>query len=198
MTGTEKILQHIADQAREEAGAILQKAREEAQALEKAAAEKRDQMMEETERQGKVLLEETRERSQVAAETYKRRTLLAARGTLVKEALDKAYQQILEMPPEEYFRFLYTQLAKQDLGRSGLLCLNEKDLARLPEDFEEIIGEAAKKQGGTLRLSREAVPIDAGFLLDYGGIQENCSLEAIFESEADILKDAVRAVLFEG
>ena len=96
-----------------------------------------------------------------------------------------------------YFDFLYTQLDKQNLAREGVLLLNAKDLARRPADFEKKIGAAAEKQKGKLSLSEKAAEIEGGFILSYGGIEENCSLEALFESEADVLKDAVRAVLFE-
>ena len=197
MSGTEKILQHIAEQAGQEVQEILNKAQTEAKRLEAQAQAARQEEMDEVRQQGERLLEAARERAQVAAVTYKRRTLLAARGGLVKEALDKAWESILAMPDTEYFDFLYTQLDKQNLAREGVLLLNAKDLARRPADFEKKIGAAAEKQKGKLSLSEKAAEIEGGFILSYGGIEENCSLDALFESEADVLKDAVRAVLFE-
>ena len=197
MTGTEKILRHIADQADGEAAAIMEKAREEAARLEQKAKAEREEILADARRQGEVILEEARERSEVTAAAYKRRTLLAARGALVKEALDKAWENILALPDQEYFEFLYAQLDKQDLNRDGQLALNERDLERRPADFEKKIAAAAEKQKGTLVLAGFPADIKGGFILQYGGVEENCSLEAIFESEADILKDAVRAVLFE-
>ena len=197
MSGTEKILQHIAEQAGQEVQEILNKAQTEAKRLEAQAQAARQEEMEAVRQQGEAILAEARERAQVAAVTYKRRTLLAARGALVREALDKAWESILAMPDAEYFDFLYTQLDKQNLAREGVLLLNAKDLARRPSDFEKKIGAAAEKQKGKLSLSEKAAEIEGGFILSYGGIEENCSLEALFESEADVLKDAVRAVLFE-
>lgn len=197
MSGTEKILQHIAEQAGQEVQEILNKAQTEAKRLEAQAQAARQEEMDAVRQQGEAILAEARERAQVAAVTYKRRTLLAARGGLVKEALDKAWESILAMPDTEYFDFLYTQLDKQNLAREGVLLLNAKDLARRPADFEKKIGAAAEKQKGKLSLSEKAAEIEGGFILSYGGIEENCSLEALFESEADVLKDAVRAVLFE-
>lgn len=197
MSGTDKILRHIADQARQEAAGIMDKAKEEADLLEERARGEREEILAAARQQGEAILAEARERAQVTAATKKRRTLLAARGALVKEALDKAWESILAMPDAEYFDFLYTQLDKQNLAREGVLLLNAKDLARRPADFEKKIGAAAEKQKGKLSLSEKAAEIEGGFILSYGGIEENCSLEALFESEADVLKDAVRAVLFE-
>ena len=48
----------------------------------------------------------------------------------------------------------------------------------------------------SLTLSDQPANIGGGFLLNYGGSLENCSVEAILESEEDALKDRIRAVLF--
>ena len=197
MTGTEKILRHIEDRAGSEAAGILEKAREEAAKLEAEAKVKREDILREADGQAERLVTEARERAEVTAAAYKRRTLLAARGALVQEALDKAWEQILNLPDRDYFAFLYAQLDKQDLSRDGQLCLNEKDLERRPADFEAKIAAAAAAQKGKLVLGGFPAAIRGGFILQYGGVEENCSLEALFESEADVLKDAVRAVLFE-
>ena len=75
--------------------------------------------------------------------------------------------------------------------------LNAKDLARLPADFRKNVTAIADAKGGSLKLSEEPAKIDGGFLLNYGGVVENGSFEAIFEARADEFKDAVCAVLFD-
>ena len=50
--------------------------------------------------------------------------------------------------------------------------------------------------GGSLTVSPEAAPIDNGFILKYGGIEENCSLRALFSSMKDQLQDKVNAALW--
>ncbi len=42
----------------------------------------------------------------------------------------------------------------------------------------------------------EARNIDNGFILAYGGIEENCSIEAMFAEKRDELRDQVRKILF--
>ena len=61
---------------------------------------------------------------------------------------------------------------------------------------EKRIGAIAEKKGAKITLSRVPQDIRGGFLLNYGGSLDNCSVEAIFASEADRLKDCVREVLF--
>ena len=54
----------------------------------------------------------------------------------------------------------------------------------------------AGKAGGSLAVSREAQAIDGGFVLVYGGMEENCSFSALFDANREDFLDAARAVLF--
>ena len=154
-------------------------------------------LKEEGEAKAEVFLKDAQERVEAATAMQKRRALLAAKGELVNEALKAAYQKLLNLPDEEYFAFLYRQLARQELKGNGELCLNQKDYARRPADFDAKVSAAAAEKGGTLRVSDQPAAIDGGFILSYGGIMENCSFEAVFESEADRMKDRIREVLFQ-
>ena len=54
----------------------------------------------------------------------------------------------------------------------------------------------AQKKGGVLEISGETRNIDGGFILIYGGIEENCSIDAMFAEKRDELLDQVRKILF--
>ena len=54
----------------------------------------------------------------------------------------------------------------------------------------------AEKKGGALEFSGEVRNIDGGFILVYGGIEENCSIDAVFAEKRDELLDQVRKILF--
>lgn len=196
MTGTEKILRHIAGQAEEEAKAILEEARTRAGEITARSEKESAAILAEGKARAEAVLKDAADKAEAAASMQKRRTVLAQKGELVSDVLQSAYRKLLTLPDAEYFDFLYAQLAKQDLKGEGVLYLNEKDLARRPAGFNARVQAAAAEKGGKLTVSETARPMDGGFLLDYGGIEENCSFQAIFESEADALKDAVRAVLF--
>ena len=197
MTGTEKILRHIADKAAEESRGILEEARSRAEALLKEADASAEQIRREAQAQGEQLLTDARERGEAAGSMKRRRATLSAKGELITRVMTQAYEQLLSLPDDEYFSFLYAQLEKQPLKGEGVLCLNERDLGRIPEDFAKKASALAKKKGGALSLSQEAAAIDGGFLLRYGGIEENCSLAALFDAEEDRIKDKVRAILFD-
>ena len=62
--------------------------------------------------------------------------------------------------------------------------------------FEKKIAAIAEKKGGALTVSQETCDIDGGFLLVYGGIEENCSFTAMFAAEKENLQDKVHTLLF--
>ena len=45
-------------------------------------------------------------------------------------------------------------------------------------------------------LSGESDKIDGGFILVYGDIEENCSLEALFAVSKEVLQDKISALIF--
>ncbi|MBO4871968.1 MAG: V-type ATP synthase subunit E [Lachnospiraceae bacterium] len=197
MTGTEKILRHIAEQAEAESGKILEAARGEAAALTGAAEKEAAQITEAAEAKAEALRKEAETRLEASLAMQKRRAALSVKGEIVNSVLKQAYEDLKALPAEEYFAFLLKQLEHQVRAADGVIQVNEKDLARLPADFEEQAAAMAKAKGGSLKLAKEPAKIDGGFLLNYGGVVENGSFEAIFEARADEFKDAVCAVLFD-
>ena len=54
----------------------------------------------------------------------------------------------------------------------------------------------AKEKGGSLTLGKEPGKIEDGFLLVYGGVEENCTLKALMDAKKDSLQDKVNEILF--
>ena len=59
-----------------------------------------------------------------------------------------------------------------------------------PGDFEKELKKIARETGGAIEL-REDPSIADGFLLSYGGIEENCTLDALFAGRWNELQDVV-------
>ena len=66
----------------------------------------------------------------------------------------------------------------------------------MPEGFSGRIRTIAAAKGGSLTLSDEPLEADGGFLLVYGGIEENCTLKAVFSAKREELSDQVNRMLF--
>ena len=87
-------------------------------------------------------------------------------------------------------------LNKFALAENGEVIFSVKDLERMPDGFAEEIQKIAAAKGGTLALSKESRQIEGGFVLVYGGIEENCTFRALFDSQKDELQDKVQKILF--
>lgn len=79
---------------------------------------------------------------------------------------------------------------------SGEAYFSRTDLERMPADFESRMHQAAQDMGGSLQLMRAGKNIPDGFILVYGDIEENCTLEALFSADTDEMQDKVQKVLF--
>jgi V/A-type H+-transporting ATPase subunit E len=76
------------------------------------------------------------------------------------------------------------------------MILSRRDLERCPADFHVALNRALP-DGATLDISSNARPIDGGFILQYGDIEQNCSLSAIFDENREKILDAAHEALFQ-
>ena len=196
MTGLDKITSQIQeeaeasakerlDAANKEAGQILADARAacevmEQEAAEKAAAEKANQ-------EG---------RAHSAAEQKRKTALLQTKQEIIAEVIGKAYETLKNEDTKSYFLTMEKLLNTYALAESGEIYFSEADLARMPADFEQKIKAAAEAKGGKLVLKKGPNAIPDGFVLVYGGVEENCTLKALFDGKRDQLQDKVNEILF--
>ena len=98
-----------------------------------------------------------------------------------------------------YFDMILKLAVKSAQPGEGELLLSKKDLERLPEGFEDRLNAAllrADKRGSAASLQGDTRDIDGGFVLTYGGIEENCSIDALFDAAHEVLQDKVQEILF--
>ncbi len=196
MTGLEKITDQIQEEAKasaarrleaaqKEADMILAEAKDACAAMEAEAAEKNAAM--------KVNYEG---RVKSSAEQQRRTALLRAKQEIIADVIEEAYVTLKKKDAQSYFLTLEKILKTYALAEDGEICFSAEDLARMPADFEKKIKAAAKEKGGSLVLKKEPKAIADGFVLVYGGIEENCTLRAMFDAKRDELSDKVHRMLF--
>ena len=110
--------------------------------------------------------------------------------------LEKSYDTLLAMPAEQYFPFLKQVLTRYALPEKGEICFSKQDLDRMPAGYMEELQAVAAEKGGSLTLSKEQRALDGGFILIYGGIEENCTIRALFDARRETLQDQVHGLLF--
>ena len=196
MTGLDKIINQILDEANNSASGKLEEAKAEAEEILKTARAEAEKETEEISSKSKTEVANYQERMKSAADLKRRTAILEAKQEMIADVMDKAYQKFCSKGDGEYFDTILDMLKKFALAQDGVLYFSPGDLQKLPGDFEAKVGAIAEDKGGTLTVSNESRNIDKGFVLAYGGIEENCSFKALFDSKKDELQDKVQTVLF--
>lgn len=197
MTGLEKITDRILAEAGAQADEIRGQAEEEAGAVLREAEESLLRLREEAKEREALVKKELEARARSSASLKKRQLILAAKQDMIREQLEKAHQSLLEMGAEEYFSFIEQMVRQSALPKEGEIRFSERDLKRLPDGFDKRLNQAAAERGGSLKIGSEPAHVDGGFLLDYGGIEENCSFQALLTARRDECSDQIQKLLFE-
>ena len=194
MTGLENILAEIRKSAEEAAAQTREEAQKKSDAVLEEARAKAKEEAARMDAETRVMVEKIAERAKTAAALERRRYILEAKQEVIGEMIDTARESLYVLREEDYFALLQAMIAKYALPQDGELILSEKDAARLPRGFLKKIN--ASLQEGALTLSEEKRYLDGGFLLRYGGIEENCTYDALFDAAREQLQDDVNKMLF--
>ena len=196
MSGLDKMKARILEEAQSTAQEILDKAKADADAAVQAARES-------AEAEAAKILERAKRdaadygvRVDSSMDMQRKQAVLAAKQEMIREVLREAYEEILGLEAERYFGLMEKLLREYVLPEEGEICFNSRDLERMPEGFSGRIRTIAAAAGGGLTLSETPLDTDGGFLLVYGGIEENCTLKAVFSSRREELSDQVNRMLF--
>ena len=196
MSGLDKMKSRILEEADHSAKEIMDKANAEAEAVIKAAEE------EAKAEAGRISSKAERDAADYAkrvassVDMRRKQAYLAAKQEVISHVLESAYSTVMNLEVKEYFDMLEKLLERYVLPEEGEICFSAKDLGRMPEGFSGKIKTIAANKGGSLTLSDEARDIDGGFLLVYGGIEENCTIKAVFDAKREELSDRVNRLLF--
>ena len=125
----------------------------------------------------------------------RKQAVLAAKQEVIGGVLEKAYDAVMDLDDEKYFEMLEKLLEKHALAEDGMICFSAKDLERMPQDSRED-QEYRRIKRRKPDPFRETGESDGGFLLVYGGIEENCTIRAVFDSKREELSDQVNRLLF--
>ena len=196
MAGIDKITKEIELEADKEAASIVSAAEAAAQAARDKANQERDAYISAADEKLSRKLAEENKKTQSQCEQAEKLILLETKQFVIDDVLRKAKIKLLIQGKEEYFETLLKLLEKSVQADKGELMLSEKDMGRVPSDFESKANVVATKKGGTVVLSKNTVDIEGGFILKYGNIEINSSFDAIFDENRDELMDIVNGILW--
>ncbi len=196
MTGLDKMKSQILDEAKAAAEGKIAEAKAQAEETIRSAKEDAAKQTESILHKSKNDVSNYQERLESSIDLQKRTKILAAKQEVIAGVLEKARAKVEAMEAGEYFSMLLKMVEKYALAQDGEICLCAADLARLPEGFEAEVSRIAKEKGGSLKLSGEGKQIKNGFILVYGGVEENCTINAMFDAKKDELSDIVHRLVF--
>ncbi|MBQ3280947.1 MAG: V-type ATP synthase subunit E [Eubacterium sp.] len=197
MSGLEKIRERILQGAEETAAARLEAAEAEARVIKSEAVRDADEIAKDVRARTETELKAYSERVDSSLDMEHRTKILAAKQEIIEDVITEAKKRMAGLPSRDYFDLMLKLIEKHVQPEEGVVYFSAEDLARIPDGFASDVKEAAEKAGGKLSISRESRKIGPGFILSYGGIEENCTLDALFEEKKDDLTDTVKEIMFE-
>lgn len=198
MSGAEKIIGKILEDARLQAEANLNRAKEEAANIIKSASDDAEAKKKQIIEKAELEAVEVKKRLIAVAELEARKQKLQAKQEVVDEAFDLALQKLNNLPDIEYQSILVEMISNSiQTGKEEVL-LSESDKKRLSPGFIEELNKKLADKGvaANLKISDEHRNINGGFILKSGDIEINNSFEAIIRMNRDDIETEVIKALF--
>lgn len=196
MTGLEKMKDRILEEAKSVADKNIAEAQAEADNIISEAKTEAEKIRDNIYKKSRAETENYKERIISSVDLQRRTEILSAKQEIIAQILDEAYGEICNMDDKEYFGILTQIMRKYILPQDGTIFFSECDLKRMPAGYADDVEKTAVEKGGHLSISDVGKDIENGFILVYGGIEENCTIKAMFDSMNDELSDLVHKIVF--
>lgn len=197
MSGLEKIRDRIIQDAKGTADEKIKEAESKASEIKSQAVREADDIAKSMEAKTDAEIKAYSERVDSAIDLEHRTRILAAKQELIGDIITEAKKRIKNLKDREYCELILKLIEKNmRKGEEGVIYFSDEDFKRIPSGFSFDVNKVAAKNGGELSISKETRKIGSGFVLSYGGIEENCTFDALFEEKKDDLTDIVQTILF--
>ena len=197
MKGTEKIIAHIRADGDAEAKKIIDAASKQAEEKRaesfKAALSEYEKLMQAGNAECEDIL------SRRIAEMEAKKSVLSVKQEMISAAFDAAREEIVNMPRDKYTQFLARMAAEAAASGMEEIVLNARDKAEVGKSVCKAANEllSAKGTPGKLTVSEDTADISGGVIVRFGGIETNCSIDALIRQRRSGLSTEVAAALFE-
>ena len=195
MNGIEKITGRIASDAAQEIESIQAEARRQAEEITARYAEQAKRESQELLERGRRSAEERVERLASVAQLEARKLELAAKQEMLSKAYDKALEQLLNLPDQEYTALLADLAVKASSTGQEAVILSQKDRTRFGKQVVTLANE--KRKDGRLTLSGETRSIQGGLVLSDGDVEVNCTFETLVRLQRGELDREISKLLFD-
>ena len=194
MKGTEKIIAHIQADAEAQADAILAQAEQNCASIRAAWDQKAKDAYAEKIRVGVKANQDRLDSMERLAKMEGRKAVLGVKQDLVAESFDRAAEQLVNLPEEQYVALLAKLAAEASVTGEEEIILNARDRAAVGQKVVDAAN--AKLSGGKLTLSADTGDFKGGLILRRGSIEANCTAELLVELRREDMAAELAKVLF--
>ena len=194
MKGTEKIIAHIQADAEAQADAILAQAEQNCASIRAAWDQKAKDAYAEKIRVGVKANQDRLDSMERLAKMEGRKAILGVKQDLVAESFDRAAEQLVNLPEEQYVALLAKLAAEASVTGEEEIVLNARDRAAVGQKVVDAAN--AKLSGGKLTLSADTGDFKGGLILRRGSIEANCTAELLVELRREDMAAELAKVLF--
>ncbi len=198
MKGTEKIIAHIQADAKAQADAILAQAEQQCAQLREAYDKQASSVYGEKIRAGVKACQDQADSVQRIARMEAKKEILALKQDMVSRSFDRAKEQLLALPAEQYGALLAKLAAQASVTGDEEIILNAADRAALGEKVVQAANTllSAAGKNAALTLSGQTGDFEGGLILRRGSIEANCTLELLVDLQRQELSAQLAGVLF--
>jgi len=120
-------------------------------------------------------------RQQQVVDLEARKQLLQVKQEEISAFFDKAKEKLLQMSEDDYQNIMLKILEKSIEHDNSEILIGEHDQKRLNKTFIE----KAQKKWTQLKLSNTIVPGAYGFVINFGPVEINCTLDSLLKQEKE-------------
>ncbi len=197
MAGLDKILEEIRKENELEIQNIISKAEAKAKRIIEEKQKELDERNQYMDKKMEKVIKLDLDKGVSSAISFKKKIVLEEKQRLIKEVIESSKEYIKNLPKEEYIEFFEKVALSHAHSESGRLKLNKSDSERFGKELlDRINAKLSSNSKGTLVLDDEFTTEKSGFVIVYGDVEENCSLEAIFSEKSELIADKMNSFLF--
>jgi V/A-type H+-transporting ATPase subunit E len=195
MDSLNKIISKIEADNKAECKAVLDNAEKQAKQILSDAEKQAEIIKSDILAKGEKAVSDKLSKAKSSAELIAKRQILSAKVDITKATIEKALNELKNLPEKEYFDILSELVIAHAESGEGTLCLTDEDKARAPKDFAKNIN--ARLDGkGSVTLVGGAELGYGGFILRYEETLHNCGFDALLDDVLDDVKDNLSTILF--
>lgn len=196
MNGLDKLVARISGESDEQIKTIIDDAGAKAAEIKADCDRKIKAECERIEKKAQTEVETIEMRGKASAELKTKQILLTGKQELLNDTIAMAKEKLNSLSDREYIDFITKLFAKHIPAEDAVLKMNAADLKRIPKSVFDGFVQSAEEKGAKLSVSEEPSEIKNGFILDFGGIEENCTFDALIDQNIEELQDKVKSLLF--